>query len=191
MYSLWFIICGFLFIQCSFCLSELEERCIKDYPKNFENEFLIGTWYHVVTFSLFINPLPTSQCSYYQVSKTNQTERDRYKDAYTLDNPYSLDDNPYHVVRSTEDHFGVIMGNKQTKFYVFDPKSFYFKKDLYKVHIFERTKFDEFIIYHECNMRGHTKYLWSRKRQPTNEEVKAIIDSDPDLKNKVAKRFCF
>ncbi|XP_072932994.1 uncharacterized protein [Epargyreus clarus] len=174
----------------SLCLSEIQRKCVETFDEELSNDFLLGTWYFMVKFILFGSLVPTTRCSTSILQKANTTEIERYKNEYwTADIPYSFDDNPLHEHEHTGfQPEGLVIGNKQAKFHIMDPAT-HFHRPLYELRVYQRLT-DDFVLYHDCTSRGNVMWLLSKKRNPTNEELQAIIQTRPELVRMDQHRHC-
>ncbi|XP_046978200.1 uncharacterized protein LOC124543918 [Vanessa cardui] len=170
--------------------AEVEQACINTYSEPFDNDFLIGTWYEVYKFAFFLNLVPSLTCTKIVITKANSSEVQRYIDAYESENPFSFDDNPILMDRSNGQFKGMIMGNNQAKFFIYDPKSVFFWEDRYDARVYMKVN-DDYMLYHQCALRGHQKWLLSRKNSTTVEELDAVIKSiQSEVRNLETQRFC-
>lgn len=169
-------------------LSDVDRACANTYSDAASNDDLLGTWYDVYKFSLNLNLPPTSTCRESVVTRANQSEVQRYSKAYRLDNPYSFDDNP--VLMNDDYFFGMLMGKTETRFYIYDPNTIFYQEDRYEARVYRKVN-EEYMLYHRCAMRGHEKWLVSKKRNPSTAELNEVIKSiEPEVRNLQTQRFC-
>lgn len=83
------------------------------------------------------------------------------------------------------------MGNADAKFFIFDPKNYFYKEDLYIAKVFRKVS-DDFMLVHDCQLRGQFKSLLSRRRGVTDEELSAVVESiKKDVQNIMeTQKFC-
>ena len=171
-------------------LTEVQQDCIKKYSSSASNDDLIGTWYSVYKFALFLNLLPSSTCPNTTIVKANRSEIQRYSEAYGPDNPYSFNDNAV-LVNEDNSFYGMLMGNTQTRFYVFDPTSVFHKKDRVDAKVYLKIN-DDYMLYHNCALRGHERWLLSRRRDQTTEEIEQVLKSiSSEVGRMETQRYCY
>ncbi|CAH2084411.1 unnamed protein product [Euphydryas editha] len=155
------ILLVFSILQTVVSLNYVEEECVNTYTDDLDNDFLIGTWYEIYKFTS-VHLLPSHACTSIVITKPSRTEVQKYVDAYKLDNPFSFDDNPVLLERDGR-WKGMILGRKTVKFFIYDPDTTSYKPDFYGAKVYEKVN-DDYILFQECNMRGHMKWLLSRKK---------------------------
>lgn len=178
----------------SHTISDTSRQCLALYNKDFSNEFLIGTWYYVYKFSLWLNLPASSICREVTFQRPTTEDLTNYRNYFNRsDMPYSFDDDSvgFSVVNSGPgDTFfaGLFLGGKEAKFFVRHPAN-NVDRETYDVRAFRYVN-DDFVIHEDCAMGGHTRWLISRKRNPTNEELQKIIDNEYDLKRLESQKYC-
>nr|XP_026496276.1 uncharacterized protein LOC113400821 [Vanessa tameamea] len=171
-------------------LTEVEQACINRYSEPFDNNFLIGTWYDVYKFAIFLNLVPSSSCTKTVMTKASPSDVQRYVDAYKSKNPYSFDDNPILLDRHNGKYKSMIMGHNQVKFLIYDPESVFFSEDSYEARVYTKVN-DDYMLFHKCSLRGHQKWLMSRKNSTTIEELDAVLKSiQSEIRNLETQRYC-
>ncbi|CAH0719791.1 unnamed protein product, partial [Brenthis ino] len=169
-------------------LSDVDRACANTYSDAASNDDLLGTWYDVFKFAHNLNLPPSSSCRESVVTRANQSEVQRYSEAYRLNNPYSFDDNP--VLINDNFFFGMLMGKTATRFYVSDPNTTFYREDSYEARVYRRIN-DEYMLFHRCAMRGNVKWLLSKKRNPSTAELNEVIKSiEPEVRDFQTQRFC-
>ncbi|KPJ16041.1 hypothetical protein RR48_05996 [Papilio machaon] len=83
---------------------------------------------------------------------------------------------------------GLLLGGREAKFFISHPVNKP-NPEAYEIRIFRYVN-DEFMIYEECSLSGFTRWLISRNRNPTDEELQKIIASENDLKRLDSQKFC-
>ncbi|XP_047531412.1 uncharacterized protein LOC125067077 [Vanessa atalanta] len=171
-------------------LTEVEQACINTYSEPLDNDFLIGTWYDVYKFAIILNLIPSSSCVKTVITKAPPSDVQRYVDAYKLENPYSFNDNPILLDRHNGQFKSMIMGHNQAKFLVYDPETTYFLEDRYEARVYMKVN-DDYMLFHQCSLRGHQKWLLSRKNSTTIEELDAVLKSiQSEVRNLETQRYC-
>lgn len=197
MFSLWPLVVLLSVTTNVLChtLSDTSRQCIATYNKDFDNELLIGKWYYVYKFSLFLNLLPSSSCKEVSFERPTAEDLTDYKNYFNKDEmPYSFADDSieFSVLNSgsTGNKFfnGLFLGGREAKFFIRHPVN---KADpeTYDVRVFRYIN-DDYLIHEECALRGHTRWLISRKRNPTDEELQTIINSQYDLRRLESQKYC-
>ncbi|XP_046977910.1 uncharacterized protein LOC124543689 [Vanessa cardui] len=180
-----FVIFGYVI-----ALTDVEQACINRYSEPLDNNFLIGTWYEVYKFALFLNLVPSPSCVKIVITKASPSDVQRYINAYRLENPYSFDDNPILLDRYHGKFKGMVIGHKQAKFFVYDPESVFFSELKYDARVYMKVN-DDYMLFLQCSLRGHQKWLLSRKNSTTVEELDAVIKSiHPHVINMETQKFC-
>ncbi|XP_050348926.1 uncharacterized protein LOC126772569 [Nymphalis io] len=171
-------------------LTEVEQSCINTYSEHFDNVFLIGTWYNVYKFAIILDLLPSSSCIKTEIKKAPPSDVQKYVDAYKLNNPYSFDENPILMDRNSGQFKGMLMGNNQAKFFVYDPETIYFREDRYEARVYMKVN-NDYMLFHQCSLRGNQKWLLSRKNSTTTEELNAVLKSiNSEVKSLETQKFC-
>ncbi|XP_023935638.2 uncharacterized protein LOC112044127 [Bicyclus anynana] len=168
-------------------LSEVDQSCINSYKSNLDNSFLIGTWYSVCEFAPRLDLPSSNYCRETVIKNATDSDKQRYREGYRLQNPFNIDDNP--VIAEAFIYKEMIMGNAEAKFVVYDPKNYFYKEDLYGVRVFRKVS-EDYMLVHECRWRGNFKSLLSRKRNITKQELNRVIATINDVKNMEKRRFC-
>ncbi|XP_073955093.1 uncharacterized protein [Choristoneura fumiferana] len=162
--------------------------CIHMNNETLSSNQLSGTWYSVYKFALTLNLVDTSECPMNIFTKPTKEELDEYKTKYDIKNEtFSFDDYPLLVWDGRLK--GIVVGNTKAKYYFLEPKSTMRLSGMYEVMVF-RPISDEYLIFYECSLRGHVKWLWSRRNNQTDEEIVNVVKGIKEVANKETQRFC-
>ncbi|XP_069357801.1 uncharacterized protein [Maniola hyperantus] len=183
--SIFICVLSFRFV---YSLSEVEQACVNAHNNLLDNSFLIGTWYSICNFASRLNLPSSSYCKETIIKNATESDLQRYREGYPLENPFNFDDNP--VISESFRHKGMIMGHMEAKFYVFDPENYFYKQDKYIVKVFRKVS-EDYVLEHECRLRGEFRSLMSRKRHVSKEELERVISTlDKDVRDMETQRFC-
>lgn len=171
-------------------LSDVNQQCITENSEPYSNDNLIGTVYMIWKFTLFGSMVPFQNCPERIFSRPSAVEIQEYKNKYNDPNqPFNIDDNPVKVT----DGFnvdGMIFGHNIAKFYVLNPNStMVLGWDEYVVNAYRQLT-PKFIMYTECALRGHIRWLLTNDRYAPVEEIEEVIKNTPELSRMEQQRFC-
>ncbi|XP_045769313.1 uncharacterized protein LOC123870165 [Maniola jurtina] len=170
-------------------LSEVDQTCVNAHKNLLDNSFLIGTWYTICNFASRLNLPSSSYCKETIIKNATKSDIKRYKEGYPLENPFNFDDNPL-IVSEFIRQKGMIMGHTEAKFYVFGPENYFYGQDKYIVKVFRKVS-EDYVLEHECRLRGQFRSLMSRKRHVSKEQLKRVISTmDKEVKDMETQRFC-
>lgn len=169
-------------------LSDVYQQCIAENSDSFSNDILVGSWYEMYKFTLFGSPPASTWCTENIFTKPSAAVLAEYKAKYNDPNlPYSLDDNP--VIRNDSYWVGMVTGNNMAKFYVFDPKEAAVLSDGYSVTAY-RPLGNDYIMWHDCSLRGHTMMLYAKNRYAPVAEMEELIKNTSQLNRLFSQRYC-
>ncbi|CAH2211528.1 uncharacterized protein LOC120630110 [Pararge aegeria] len=169
-------------------ISEVNQACINSYQDSLDNNFLIGTWFKVCEFAQRLNLPSSNYCEETVIKRATETDIQRYREGYKQENPFNFDGNP--VISESFIFKGMLMGNTEAKYFVFDPENYFYKEDKYIAKVFRRVS-DNYLLVHQCQWRGYFKSLLSRKRNVTKAELNRVIATmNKDVGGMETQRFC-
>ncbi|KPI95946.1 hypothetical protein RR46_11659 [Papilio xuthus] len=176
-------------------ISDTTRVCLATYNKDFNNELLLGKWYYVYKFSIWLNLPPSRSCNEVSFQRPTNEDLNNYKNYFNKnDMPYSFEDDSiaFSVLNTDppDNKFfdGLFLGGREAKFFVRHPVN-NANRETYDVRVFRYIN-DEYLIHEDCALRGHTRWLISRKRNPTDEELQKIIASQYDLRRLESQKHC-
>lgn len=172
-------------------LSDVNKQCIADNNEAWSNDNLIGTWYLIWKFELFGGLVPSSSCPERNYTKPTADEIQQYKNKYNDPNlPYNVDDNPV-LVKDQSVVDGLIIGHNIAKFYVLTPNTtMVLNMDGYAVDAY-RLLTPKYIMYTQCALRGHVRWLMTSDRHAPVDEMEELIKNTPELNHlNSGQRFC-
>lgn len=149
---------------------------------------LSGIWYAVYKFALMSNLVGTSECPTVTFTKPTKEEVDKYKAKYDIKNePFSFDDDPLLVSERDGKLKGIVVGHTSAKYYFLEPKSVMRLSGMYEVKAY-RPVSDEYLIFYDCSLRGHVKWLWSKRNNQTDEEIDRVVAGIKEVADEETQR---
>lgn len=170
-------------------LSDVNTDCIASNNGTISNDFLLGTWYKIYKF-IHLGPYPTCSCPNVTFSRPTEEELRGYREKFRpIDLPHEIGDDA--VVADRGYIKGLVLGGAETKTYIIDPKSVIrSNEEGYEVHVFRRIS-DKYMLWWQCSLRGHEKWLLTRDRHAPEVEMKKIIWERPEVAHKEnGVRYC-
>lgn len=164
--------------------------CLATYEGWFDNKFLLGTWYNVYFFTTRANLPGSTECREILFRRPSQKELMLYKTTYNSTGmPYSFEEDSilYSDVRKVL-YTGLLIGRREAKFFLRNPPVRSIYRERYDVIVLRHIN-ENFIVYEECNMRGD-KWLMSKIKYPSDDDLQTIINSQRDLKELENQKYC-
>lgn len=188
MNTIWFTAFGV--VATVLALTDVEKDCIaKNNSTTMSNDFLFGTWYKIYKF-IHLGPYPTCSCLNVTFSRPTEEELKGYRDKYgSVNLPHEIDDDA--VLEDINYMKGLLLGGSVTKTYIIDPESVMVNNlNGYEVNVYRRVN-DKYMIYWQCALRGHVKWLLTRDPNAPEVELQKIIRDRPEIMYKDSGvRFC-
>ncbi|KAF9801984.1 hypothetical protein SFRURICE_004235 [Spodoptera frugiperda] len=185
------IICvtAFCTIASVISLSDVNQNCMAKNNGTTTNDYLIGTWYFVYQFD-HIGPIPTCTCPNITFTRPTEEGLSGYRAKYgRYDLPHNITedslvaDKGYHMK-------GLLLGGLETKTYILDPKSHMIGGlDGYEVMVYRRID-EKFAFFWRCALRGHVRWLMTKDRNATDEEMQLAIKDRREVFNKGIRKYC-
>lgn len=171
-------------------LSDVNKACIAENSEDWSNDNLIGTWYKIWKFTLFGGLVPSQSCLELIFTRPTPDIVQEYKNKYNDPAlPYNIDDNPmllndgYHLD-------GLLFGHNIAKFFVLTPNTTgILNWDGYAVNAYRQLT-PKYIMYTECALRGHTRWLLTNDRFAPVTEIEELIKITPELNRLDQQRYC-
>lgn len=164
--------------------------CIAINNRTQNTEDLVGTWYTIYKYVYGITPNGGDYCATTTLTKPTREELDAYKTKYNLTNEtFTFNDGAVLSSQLQGKLKGLFVGNKTAKYYFLDTKSSMRLMGMYEVVTFKPIN-NDYLIFYQCNMRGHVKYLWSRKRDQTEDELEKALQGVYELAGLSKQRYC-
>lgn len=171
-------------------LSDVNKACIAENSEDWSNDNLIGTWYKIWKFTLFGGLVPSHTCPELIFTRPTPDIVQEYKNKYNDPAlPYNIDDNPmllndgYHLD-------GLLFGHNIAKFFVLTPNTTALLNwDGYAVNAYRQLT-PKYIMYTECALRGHTRWLLTNDRFAPVTEIEELIKITPELNRLDQQRYC-
>ena len=170
-------------------LSDVNTDCIARNNGTIPNDFLLGTWYKIYNF-IHLGPYPTCSCPNVTFTRPTVEELREYREKFrTIDLPHAIGDDA--VVADRGYIKGLVLGGAETKTYIIDPHSVMrSNEEGYEVYVFRRIN-DKYMLFWQCCLRGHVKWLLTRDRHALESEMQKIIRERPEVTYKAnGVRYC-
>lgn len=170
-------------------LSEVNTDCIAKNNGTISNDYLLGTWFKIYQFH-HLGPIPTCSCPNVTITRPTEEELREYTEKFrTVDLPHKIGDNAVVVDRGYIK--GLVLGSSEAKTYIIDPHS-KMRSNLegYEVYVYKRVN-NKYMLFWQCCLRGHVKWLVTRDRNAPEAEMQKIIWDRPEITYKTTGvRYC-
>ncbi|KOB75071.1 Uncharacterized protein OBRU01_08469 [Operophtera brumata] len=141
-------------------------------------------------FTLMGGMVPFVSCAELNFTKPTADIVQEYKNKYNdPDLPYNIDDNPV-LVNDGYAVEGLVFGHNIAKFYVLTPNTTSpLNWDGYAVYAYRQLA-PKYIMYTECALRGHSRWLLTTDRYAPVDEIQDLIKKTPELNHLAGQRYC-
>ncbi|CAG5028982.1 unnamed protein product [Parnassius apollo] len=164
-------------------ISDRHRICLATFGKRLDNEVLEGYWYKIYHFPESPNPLPSNKTIEIEFKRPTEEELSVYKSYFNLTGmPYSFDEDIVMYRETWNKYYtGLLFGNREAKIFLQQPETFYTGPEEYDIKVFRYIS-DNYILFERCFTWGVNKWLMSKSRIPSEEEVQQFINNHSELK---------
>ncbi|XP_041979933.1 uncharacterized protein LOC121733673 [Aricia agestis] len=169
-------------------LTNLERACAAENAEVLDNDFMVGTWYEVYRFAMWLNLPPSISCVNIKITEAPSDEVERYRTAHGEDEALKFDTKPVLFDRHDGYYKGMLTGSSQAKFLAWDPSKIFFETEKYEGQVYKKVN-DDYMLFHTCALPNF-KTLLSRRRDQTEEELQQVIATIEEVQRMETQRFC-